>query len=128
LLNDNDSQLSVANCYYLSKTSSRIAAALNKPWGRYEQLVQGAACPYNNMLQYLHFSYYTKNPPTIHDKIASMIKESSKDKVLYLLKSLKLLTKKYPALKEIYSVDKTSEMVSQTIRGFEDIDDMLKNL
>jgi hypothetical protein len=51
LLNDSDNQLSVPNCNYMSKTASMIAAALNKPWGRYEQLVQGTVCPYNNMLQ-----------------------------------------------------------------------------
>lgn len=33
-----------------------------------------------------------------------------------------------PALREIYSTEKTSEMVSQNILGFEDIDDMLKSL
>lgn len=46
----------------------------------------------------------------------------------YLLKSLRLLTKKYPELKQIYSQDKVSEMVSQSIRGFEDIDDVIKLL
>lgn len=128
LLNEQDSTLSVTSCYYLSKTAGRIASALNKPWSNYEKLVQGVSCPYNNMLQYLHFSYYSKQPPTAHDRIAGMIKEQSKDKVLFLLKSLKLLNKKYPQLKELYSLEKTGELVSQTIRGFEEIDDMLKSL
>jgi hypothetical protein len=128
VLNDTESQLSVTSCYYISKTAARIAVALNKPWTRYEQLVQGLTCPYNHMLQYLHFCYYSKNPPTAHEKICGMIRESSKDKVLYLLKSMKLLTKKYPQLKEAYSPEKTGDLVSQTIRGFEDIDDMIKSL
>lgn len=128
LLAEPDSQLSVASCYYLSKTAARIAVALNKPFGRYEQLVQGLACPYNSMLQYLHFCYYSKQPPTAHERICGMIRESSKEKVFYLLKSLKLLTKKYPQLREIYSPEKTGELVSENIRGFEDIDDMLKSL
>ena len=96
MLAEPEGHFSVASFYYISKTAARIAAALNKPWASYEKLVQGMACSYAQMLQYLNFSYYSKNPPTAHEKISGMIRESSKDKVLYLLKSLKLLTKKYP--------------------------------
>ncbi len=80
------------------------------------------------MLQYLHFAYYSGNQPSHSDRIAALIKESSKDKVLWLLKSMKLLNKKYPKLRETWTLERVSEMVSQNIRGFEDIDDMLKNL
>lgn len=69
LLNSDSSEnpLPVVSCYYLSKTAARIAASIGRKWAVYEQLVQGVTCPYNNMLQYLHFSYYNeKNAPTQH--------------------------------------------------------------
>ena len=58
--------------------------------------------------------------------IAVFIKESSREKVYYLLKSLKLCRKVNPETKTIYTEKYVKELVPEGLSGFDDIIDILE--
>lgn len=56
------------------------------------------------------------------------LKDSSREKVHYLLKTLLHLAKKHPKIKEVYSSEVVKGMVNESILGFEEIEECLKEL
>ena len=110
----------------MSKTSARIGSHLNIPIEKYEAQIEGVTCSYEMMMNYLHHAYYTESSVPKLKRLELFINECPKDKVYYLLKSLKLCRKKNPRTKTLYTHDYVSKLIPQTLIGFDDISDVLE--
>ena len=99
---------------------------LGVPIEKLETQLKAPTCPYEVILNYLHFSYYKKSKVPKLESIQVFIKESSREKVYYLLKSLKLCRKANPETKAIYTEKYVKELVPEGLSGFEDIIDILE--
>lgn len=93
ILLTNEGKLPVKGLYYASKIAARLAVYMGRPIDKVEANLKGLVCSYENVIHYLHFAYYKKLPIARHPAIEIYMKESNRDKVHYLLKSLKLCIK-----------------------------------
>ena len=93
---------------------------------QYSSKLEAVACSYQIMLHYLHFSYYSKSKVDKSMRLELFIKESSHEKVYYLLKSLKLCAKEEKT-KEIYTAKYVQSLVPETLSGFDDITEVIEN-
>jgi hypothetical protein len=66
---------------------------MGKPIEKVEAQLSGLTCSYESIINYLHFAYYKKTKIPRLNTIEIFIKESNREKVHYLLKSLKLCAK-----------------------------------
>ena len=81
--------------YYASKTSARLGVFLGKPIEKIESQLKGLTVSYEILLNYLHYAYYKKARITRMESIEVFIRESNREKVFYLLKSIKLCKKNF---------------------------------
>lgn len=77
------------------------------------------------MLQYLHFAYYKKTVIARNEAIEVFLRESNREKVHYLLKSLKLCIKNAETARKTYSLEYVKGLLPENIIGFDDISDLL---
>lgn len=59
------------------------------------------------------------------DKIELLLKESSREKVYYLLKSLQECRDANIRTKEVFTLEYVSSLVPESLSGFDDIKDIL---
>lgn len=123
---NNETKLQLRGVYYASKTAARLGVYLGVPIEKLETQLKAPTCPYEVVLNYLHFAYYKKFKLSKLECIEVFIKESSREKVYYLLKSLKLCRKANPETKAIYNEKYIKELVPEGLSGFEDIIDIME--
>jgi hypothetical protein len=126
LLTHSEGKLPVKALYYASKVAARIWVFLRKPIERSEAQLSAPACPYENVIAYLHFAYYQRIPVPRLPVVEIFVKESPREKVHYLLKSLKLCAKNAESTRLAYSQEYVRALVPETLSGFDDIVEMVE--
>ena len=114
-------KLTVRALYYASKASARLAILLNKPIEKIESQLRGLTVPYELLLNYLHNAYYRKRKVVKMEVLEVFVRECSRDKVFYLLKSLHLCTKDSEEMRREFSQEYIKRLVPENISGFEEI-------
>jgi hypothetical protein len=125
ILLTNEGKLPVKGLYYASKIAARLSVHLGRSIEKAEANLKGLVCSYENVIQYLHIAYYLKISITRRDTIEVFMKESNRDKVHYLLKSLKLCIKNSEQARKAFSLEYVREMVAENITGFDDISELI---
>jgi hypothetical protein len=125
ILLTNEGKLPIKGLYYASKIAARLAVFLGRSIERAEANLKGLVCSYENVIHYLHFAYYKKIEISRHAAIEVFLKESNREKVHYLLKSLKLCIKNSDQSRKIYSLEYVKAILPENIIGFDDISDLI---
>ena len=125
ILLTNEGKLPIKGLYYASKIAARLAVYLGRSIERAEANLKGLVCSYENVIHYLHFAYYKKIAISRHEAIEVFLKESNREKVHYLLKSLKLCIKNSEQSNKIYSLEYIKTILPENIIGFDDISDLM---
>ena len=122
------SDMEIESVYYLSRTVARLAVHLKVPKAEFVSVLQGTTYSYGQVLQYLSYCYYSLEQPELAGKMDVYLKDSSREKVHYLLKMLVHMAEKFPSVKEEYSGKKVKKMINENILGFEEIEASLEHL
>jgi hypothetical protein len=125
ILLTNEGKLPIKGLYYASKIAARLAVFMGRSIEKAEANLKGLVCSYETVIHYLHFAYYKKIAIVRHDAIEVFLKESNRDKVHYLLKSLKLCIKNIEESKKIFSLEYIKAILPENIIGFDDISDLI---
>lgn len=113
------------NLYHLSHISGQLAVHLNIPKNKLSDPIRGVTFSYSQILEYLIYCHYEQSYPEFVDRINVFLKDSSREKVHYLLRALIDVSEKQPKIKEKYTEESLKSMINETILGFEEIEDCL---
>jgi hypothetical protein len=125
ILLTNEGKLPIKGLYYASKIAARLSVFMGRSIERAEANLKGLVCSYENVIHYLHFAYYKKIAIGRHEAIEVFLKESNREKVHYLLKSLKLCIKNAEASRKTFSLEYVKGILPENIIGFDDISDLI---
>lgn len=119
-------KLTVEEGYYASMTVARLGVLLAKPIEAIEAQLHGMTCSYETLLNYLHFAHCKDVTICRMDKIEIFLRESPRQKVYYLLKTLKASTDKTTA-RTLFTQTYLRHLVPEHLSGFEEIADVLED-